>query len=164
MLIIILGGFQNNTWLMSKMTWRSLSQSPVQPSLLPDESLSPSLHLSHSVFSLLPSAPQHLQCSTELSATASMPIENHSTISLLPSRSDFHQLPKLLSISQNSTVRFTSQEPFGCMFLCYIFLVFLVEYVIQWHLVSGIADSAVSVFIGVLRRKLLESYFSVTLT
>jgi len=37
---------------------------------------------------------------------------------------DFHQLPEILSISQNSTVRFTSQEPLCCMFFCDIFVLF----------------------------------------
>jgi len=50
------------------------------------------------------------------------------------------------------------------MFFCDVFVLILVVYVIQWHLVSGIADSAVSVFVGVLRRKLFGCYFSVTLT
>lgn len=92
-----------------------------------------------------------------------MPIENHSTISLFTFLFSLPRLPPAAKATAKIAVRFTSQEPFGCMFFC-IFLVFLVEYVIQWHLVSGIADSAVSVFIGVLRRKLLGCYFSVTLT
>lgn len=85
----------------------------------PNESLSSSLHLFHSNFSRLPSVPQHLQCSTELSgATARMPLESNSTISLsyLPVQTpqtiascQSHWIPAKIALFM-STVRFISEK------------------------------------------------------
>lgn len=125
--------------------------------------LSSSLHLFHSNFSRLPSAPQHLQCSTELSAaTARMPIENNSTIFLLPSCSsspDSYELPEPLNFSQNSTFLCQQSGLFlkktlGCMLFLLYFLFVSDVYVMHWHLVCVIADSAVCIFSGLLRRRL----------
>lgn len=116
-------------------------------------SLSSSFHIFHSNFSHLPSAPQHLQCSTELSAaTARMPLENNSAISLLPpiqpshttTSCQSHWIPAKIALFM-STVRFISEKEKKPWLYVYIFVFVLVVYVMQWHLVSEIADSAVCI-------------------